>query len=100
MVIEMGFTCYNCKRYIQDNETHYCTYTPDYTANWVDYKSWLYPYVYTANHYCDNKPHCNRKDCLYHPNDRWMTDPQLCQNKSVIMDKDGKCISYVKRDEK
>jgi hypothetical protein len=92
----MGYYCGNCKRWINDFEYHFCT---NNTATADIHWNWTYPYVIT-NSCCDHRPECEKEDCLYYPDTILSGKRRLCQNKSVIIDKEGKCISYVKREEK
>lgn len=88
--------CKNCGKLVSWGEEHSCT---EYNYVWP-HGIWINHIPTYQPSVCDNNPYCSRENCIYHPygNDKYLNyGERRCQNKSVKIDKDGTCISFVDR---
>jgi hypothetical protein len=97
---EMSYVCPNCGRYVADATYHACTGNGMNTINvdWDKLSTWKYEtnYVYRNDDY---RPKCANDKCIYSERALFGTKTGMCTNKSVVIDEDGKCKSFVKRDD-
>jgi hypothetical protein len=90
----VSYICPSCGEWVADNVYHYCT--NQYYTNNPSY--WNYPWYSTT---VNRIVKCRKKECIYWSSERYVQNSYdlngYCGNNSLLMDEDGKCRCFVKR---